>query len=112
MIAFAAAADGGLTAIDEQPSGGAAPCYVSVDPSGARVFVANYHGGSVAALPLDADGRLQPPSSVGRHYGSSVHPVRQRKSYAHAIVPAPAASAAPVGAAVAPSRSPRIWPIA
>jgi 6-phosphogluconolactonase len=91
MIAFAAAADGRLTALGEQPSGGAAPCYVSVDPSGGRLFVANYHGGSVAALPLDAGGRLQPPSSVGRHYGSSVHPVRQRKSYAHAILPAPAA---------------------
>lgn len=94
VLAFAVAPDGGLTALGEQPSGGAAPCYVSVDPSGARLFVANYHGGSVAALPLDADGRLQPPSFVGRHYGSSVHPVRQRKAYAHAIVPAPAAPVA------------------
>ena len=89
VIAFAVAADGSLTKLDEQPSGGAAPCHVSVDPSGARVFVANYHGGSVAALPIDADGRLQAPSSVARHYGSSVHPVRQRKAYAHSIVPAP-----------------------
>jgi 6-phosphogluconolactonase len=94
VIAFAAAPDGGLTALGDQPTGGAAPCYVSVDPSGARLFVANYHGGSVATLPLDAGGRLQPLSSVGRHYGSSVHPVRQRKAYAHAIVPAPAASSA------------------
>lgn len=92
--AFAAAADGSLTALDEQPSGGAAPCYVSVDPSGARLFVANYHGSSVATLPLDAGGRLHPPSSVGRHYGSSVHRERQRKSYAHAIVPAPGARVA------------------
>jgi 6-phosphogluconolactonase len=90
VIAFAATAGGGLTKLNEQPSGGAAPCYVSADPSGDRVLVANYHGGSVAALPIDTDGRLQPPSSIVRHYGSSVHPVRQRKPYAHAIVPAPA----------------------
>ena len=105
VIAFGAAADGGLTTLDEQPSGGAAPCYVSVDPSGARLFVANYHGGSVAALPLDAGGRLQPPSFVGRHYGSSVHPVRQRKSYAHAIVPAPAAPVASFGPAKGGARA-------
>ncbi len=79
MIAFGAAQNGGLTALGEQLSGGAAPCYVSVDPSGARLFVANYHGGSVATLPLESDGRLRLPSFVGRHYGSSVHPTRQRE---------------------------------
>jgi 6-phosphogluconolactonase len=98
VIAFAAAADGSLTALNEQLSGGAAPCHVSVDPSGARVFVANYHGGSVAALPIDAGGRLQPASSIARHSGSSVHPVRQRKPYGHSIVPAPAAPSAPATA--------------
>lgn len=95
VIAYAADANGRLTAMGEQPSGGATPCYVSVDPSGSRVFVANYHGASVAALPLDADGRLQPPSSVGRHYGASVHPVRQRKAYAHSVVTAPTVNGAP-----------------
>jgi 6-phosphogluconolactonase len=105
VMAFAADGGGTLTALGAQPSGGAAPCHVSVDPSGARVFVANYHGASVAALPLDRKGHLQPPSSIGRHYGASVHPVRQRKSYAHAIVPAPAAlAAATSGAAVDTTR--------
>jgi 6-phosphogluconolactonase len=93
VMSFAADANGGLTAMNEQPSGGAGPCYLSVDPSGARVFVANYHGASVAALPIDTDGRLHAPSSIARHYGASVHPVRQRKAYAHAIVPAPPAPA-------------------
>jgi 6-phosphogluconolactonase len=101
VIAFAAAADGSLTRLNEQPSGGAAPCYVSIDPSGARAFVANYHGGSVAALPIDPDGRIHPPSSIVRHYGSSVHPVRQRKPYAHAIVPAPIAADRAVASATA-----------
>jgi 6-phosphogluconolactonase len=95
VMSFAAAGDGRLTAMNEQPSGGAGPCYVSVDPEGARVFVANYHGGSVAALPIDTVGRLHPSSSIARHSGSSVHPVRQRKPYAHAILPAPPAPDAP-----------------
>jgi 6-phosphogluconolactonase (cycloisomerase 2 family) len=107
VIAFAAAADGGLTKLNEQPSGGAAPCYVSVDPSGARVFVANYHGASVAALPIGTDGRLHPASSIVRHYGSSVHPVRQRKPYLHTIVPAPLAHTA-MSAASAASAAPGV----
>lgn len=110
VMAFAVDGHGSLTALGAQPSGGAAPCFVSVDPSGARVFVANYHGSSVAALPLDASGHLQPPSSIGRHYGSSVHPVRQRKSYAHAIVPAPAAAAS--GTSVAATTPPASFALA
>jgi 6-phosphogluconolactonase len=95
VMAFAAAADGSLRKMNEQPSGGAGPCYVSVDTAGRCVFVANYHGGSVAAFSLDAAGRIGTVSSIVRHSGSSVHPVRQRKPYAHAILPAPGAPSAP-----------------
>jgi 6-phosphogluconolactonase len=107
VMAFAAAADGGLTAMNEQPSGGAGPCYVAVDASGARLFVANYHGGSVAAFPLAANGRIRPLSSVVRHAGSSLHPTRQRKPYAHSIIPAPRAAAVSTtpGASSAPAES-------
>ena len=51
VSAFAIAKDtGALTRLNEQPSEGGAPCYVSVDRSGRVVLVANYVGGSIALL--------------------------------------------------------------
>ena len=49
------------------------------------MLVANYGGGSVASLPIGADGRLEPAASVIVHQGSSVHPKRQTKPYGHSI---------------------------
>jgi 6-phosphogluconolactonase len=78
-------ASGRLTALNQQPSGGKGPAHVVVDPGGANVLVANYGGGSVAALPIEADGRLRPPSSVIQHTGSSVNPDRQKEPHAHSV---------------------------
>src|SRR5882724_8388875 len=49
---------GALTRLNEQPSGGGAPCYVSVDRTGRVLLVANYVGGSVTVLPIKPDGAL------------------------------------------------------
>ncbi len=49
---------GQLTLLNTVRSGGAGPTYVSIHPSGRFMFVANYFGGSVAVLPILADGRL------------------------------------------------------
>ena len=50
--------DGKLELLNTVQSGGAGPTYVSVHPSGRFLLVANYFGGSVAVLPISADGRL------------------------------------------------------
>jgi 6-phosphogluconolactonase len=50
--------DDTLTHLNTVPSGGAGPTYVSIHPSGRFLLVANYFGGSVAVLPVLADGRL------------------------------------------------------
>jgi 6-phosphogluconolactonase len=76
---------GRLTALNQQPSEGGGPAHVSVDKAGRHVLVANYGGGSVAVLPIGADGRLQPASAAVQHTGSSVNPTRQTKPHAHAI---------------------------
>lgn len=55
---------GKLTLLNTVRSGGAGPTYVSLHPSGRYLLVANYFGGSVAVLPILADGRLGPPSDV------------------------------------------------
>jgi 6-phosphogluconolactonase len=75
---------GRLTLLNQQSSGGAGPCHVLVDRSGKCVVVANYGGGCVACLPIDADGRLGAATSIARHEGSSVNPRRQEGPHAHA----------------------------
>jgi 6-phosphogluconolactonase (cycloisomerase 2 family) len=57
-------ADGSLTPLNSVPSGGKGPTYVSLHPSGRFLFVANYFGGSIAVLPILADGRLGTASDV------------------------------------------------
>jgi 6-phosphogluconolactonase (cycloisomerase 2 family) len=57
-------ADGQLTVLNTVTSGGAGPTYVSVHPSGRFLLVANYFGGSVAVLPILADGRVGAATDV------------------------------------------------
>ena len=55
---------GHLSLLNTVSSQGAGPCYVSVHPSGKHVFVANYHGGTFAVLPVLPGGGLGPASDV------------------------------------------------
>jgi 6-phosphogluconolactonase (cycloisomerase 2 family) len=57
-------ADGTLRPLNTVRSGGAGPTYVSLHPSGRFLLVANYFGGSVAVLPVLADGRLGDATDV------------------------------------------------
>jgi 6-phosphogluconolactonase len=61
--------DGKLELLNTVGSGGAGPTYVSVHPSGRFVLVANYFGGSVAVLPILADGRLGAATDVKADVG-------------------------------------------
>lgn len=81
---------GKLTLLGQQPSGGGGPCHLAVDGAGRCVLVANYGSGSLAVLGLGDDGRLDPPSSVLQHHGSSVNPQRQAGPHAHFITTDPA----------------------
>jgi 6-phosphogluconolactonase len=85
VSAFAINGDGTLTLLNHQSSHGAGPCHVSLDREGKNALVANYGGGSVAALPIGADGRLAAASSVIQHEGKSINPQRQEGPHAHAI---------------------------
>lgn len=80
---------GTLALLNEQSVGGAGPCHVTVDARGQCVLVANYSGGSVAALPIAADGRLGSVAGFVQHVGSSVNPVRQKEPHAHGTVVSP-----------------------
>ena len=62
-------ADGKLELLNTVRSGGAGPTFVSVHPSGRFVLVANYFGGSVAVLPILADGRLGAATDIKNDAG-------------------------------------------
>jgi len=76
---------GKLTALNQQSSVGTGPAHLIVDKSGHAVLVANYGGGSVAVLPIEANGRLKPASAFVQHTGSSVNPQRQKEPHAHSV---------------------------
>jgi 6-phosphogluconolactonase (cycloisomerase 2 family) len=67
--------DGSLQLLNTVRSGGAGPTYVSVHPAGRHLLVANYFGGSVSVLPIQADGRLGEASDVKADAGT-VGPTR------------------------------------
>jgi len=68
-------ATGSLTLLNTVGSEGAGPAHMSMHPAGKYALVANYGGGLVAVLPIQADGRLGSASDVKRHQGT-VGPTR------------------------------------
>jgi 6-phosphogluconolactonase len=58
------AASGALKKLNTVDSGGPIPCYVSIDPSGKFLLVANYTGGSFSATRIKADGSLGETTDV------------------------------------------------
>jgi 6-phosphogluconolactonase len=101
-------ADGSIAHVGTQPSMGVWPAYISIDKAGSRVTVAN-HGnydpsvrvvkkngvpevekvwddGTVALLPVKADGTLDRPSDVAvLERTTSVDKVTQRSAHAHSV---------------------------
>ncbi len=81
-------ATGRLTLLNRQFSHGTVPCYASVDLTGGYLLVANYGSGSVAAFPLEADGRLGQATDVVQHVGRGPQG-RQEGPHAHFVAPDP-----------------------
>jgi 6-phosphogluconolactonase len=63
-------ATGHLTELNTVSSGAAGPAHMSVHPSGKYVFVANYHGGAEAVLPVAANGELSSATDVIHNKGT------------------------------------------
>lgn len=82
-------ATGALRELNSQPSGGSGPTHIAIDQTGANVLVANYNNGSVALLPVGADGQLDAPAAVDQHHGKGADPSRQEGPHAHSVVVAP-----------------------
>ncbi len=61
---------GALRQLNVVPSGGADPCYISLDKSGKYAFVANYGSGTVAVFPIHADGSIGEATDIQAHHGN------------------------------------------
>jgi 6-phosphogluconolactonase len=79
-------ATGALRLLDQRPSMGGAPCYVTAADAGRNVLVANYAGGNVAVLPVMKDGSLGEATDVRQDEGSGPNRERQDGPHAHCVV--------------------------
>jgi len=89
VTALSIAQSGALTPLNQQPSGGDAPCYVSIDRRGRAALIANYDSGTVSLVALRADGALADQSDVDNHAGSGPNAERQQGPHAHCVMPDP-----------------------
>ena len=77
---------GDLKYLNQKPSQGGSPCYVTLDHTERFALLANYEAGNVSVLPINRDGSLGDPVSVMQHVGSSVNRDRQLGPHAHCII--------------------------
>jgi len=75
-----------LLQVNQQPSQGKHPCYITIDKTGKWVIVGNYGSGTLAVLPVNKDGSLGKPTDSVLHEGSSVNSERQESAHVHATV--------------------------
>ena len=85
VSAYRIESGGKLSLLNEQASEGTGPCHLALDKSGKCLLVANYGSGSIAALPVGADGKLGEARAKIQHEGSSVNKSRQAGPHAHFI---------------------------
>ena len=79
---------GDLRLLNQQPSNGASPCYISLDHTNKVALVANYFGGNVSLLPIGSDGQLGTPTT-NQQEGHGPHK-NQTGPRAHCLIPDPA----------------------
>ncbi len=90
VSAFVIRADGGLEFVNDQPTSGAHPCHLEIDPSGTYLLSANYSSGNVAIHPIGDDGSLGTATQVVQREGTGPDKERQEGSHAHQVVFDPA----------------------
>ena len=83
-----------LTLINQVKTLGEEPTHSSLSADERYLFVANYGvhadpGGSLAVLPINAEGQLQPVTQMSSHPASLVNPERQMSAHVHSVVSSP-----------------------
>lgn len=83
-----------LTLVNQVKTLGEEPTHSSLSHDERYLFVANYGvhadpGGSLAVLPINAQGQLQPVTQMSSHPASLVNPERQLSAHVHSVVSSP-----------------------
>lgn len=86
VSAFEIKGGGSLALLNQRPSHGASPCFVSVDPQAEFAFLANFNGGNFVVYPLGKNGSLESSSDKASHQSSLAN---QLTAHAHSITPSP-----------------------
>ena len=77
--------NGKLALMNTQLTNGGAPCYINLSPDEDCVITANYMGGSISVLPLDASGRLSENVSTFAFTGEGENKIRQSQPHLHCV---------------------------
>ncbi|WP_447765234.1 lactonase family protein [Pseudomonas reinekei] len=83
-----------LSLINQVQSLGNEPTHSSLSADASHLFVSNYSvaedpGGTLAVLPVGADGTLKPVVQMSSHPASRVNPERQMSAHVHSTIPSP-----------------------
>ena len=83
-----------LSLVNQVSTLGEEPTHSSLSHDERYLFVANYGvhadpGGSLAVLPINAQGQLQPVTQMSSHPASRVNPERQMSAHVHSVVSSP-----------------------
>ncbi|MHC8362142.1 lactonase family protein [Pseudomonas sp. LS2P72] len=83
-----------LSLINQVQSLGNEPTHSSLGYEAGHLFVSNYSvsedpGGTLAVLPVGADGKLKPVVQMSSHPSSRVNPERQMSAHVHSTVSSP-----------------------
>ena len=73
-----------LTAINTAPAGGSGTTHICLTADGKGLMAANYNAGTVALLPIDADGNLG-AAVIDQHSGSGPDKTRQTAPHPHGV---------------------------
>lgn len=81
--------NGRIFPLNQQPSQGDHPCYISIDQTGNWVAAGNYSSGTAAVFPVVKNGALGSVASTVAHQGKGSVAGRQDGPHVHATVFAP-----------------------
>lgn len=87
VTTLAVADDGSLGVLATTGTGGSQPCWVTTDPTGSTLLIANYGSGSMAVIGLDDAGLPAGEPVLVQHHGSGPVPDRQQGPHVHQVVP-------------------------
>ncbi|MDF2632265.1 MAG: hypothetical protein K0Q85_861, partial [Caproiciproducens sp.] len=83
VAAYAIDNKGGLTFLNESPTMGLDPCYLSTDRSNSLLVTSNYSSGSLSVFSLEQQGAIEPCLLVETHTGSGPDQERQEMPHVH-----------------------------